>query len=948
VIWGTRARARGAVAALGLGVALCLAFPAAGSAAGRCGAHPWCNTALSPDARASLLLGAMTRDEKIGLLGGDDLQGVAGAEGTHTGTDRGVPRVGMPPVYYSDGPVGPRSGRATAMPASMALASTFSRALAYAHGSLVGNEVRLKGSDIVFAPTVNIMRTPVGGRTFEGYGEDPYLVSRMGVGWIQGAQSQGVIADVKHFAANNQEGQGAAVPGAPVGAGVQGNRLTVDARVDERTLHEIYLPQFEAAVKEGRAGTVMCSYNRLNGQYACENKHLLADILRGEWGFKGYVLADYGAAKSTADSLKNGLDFDPFPGIAYSPPLIKAAVAGGGAPESSIDRHAHTLLRTLFAYGFFDRAAYANTPAAVDRRGHAARARAIEEAGTVLLKNSGVLPLDRRRIRTLAVIGPDATRFKSGGGSSNVQPYTVSTPLQGITAAAGPGVKVAYDDGSDAARTARVARGADATVVVAADTSSEGSDKPCLGLNCGNTDGLDRDALIARVAAANRRSIVVLETGGPVLTPWRGRVGALLESWYPGLEGGAAMGRVIFGAAEPGGRLPATFPRREADEPTAGDPEAYPGVAETVRYKEGVLVGYRWFDQRGIAPAFPFGHGLGYTTYSYRDLKVTPAAGGRPAATITARVTNTGGRAGTETAQLYLGMPDPAPGVNQPPRVLRGFARVAIRPGRTRTVRFTLGARDLSYWNTAARGWRVAPGCYQVMVGRSSRDIRLRGVISQGGARCACPSGTGFRSVSARPHGKRVRLSFERGTGARANVDVFRFARGRRAGRPRVVASFHRRTRSLTWRGHANRRGTRVTDGIYAVRFRSRGIDGRMDSRYVVLRRSRGRFARRAGFATPVACGLLAKARLASPAFGGRTRRPLRLVYRLSRRAKVSIAVLSGKRVVRRVKTRTHRAGRSIRVKLSSRRLGRGGYRVRIRVRDSRGRARATLAARRL
>jgi beta-glucosidase len=936
------------VVAAGVALAVSLAVPGIGIAAGRCGAHPWCNTALSPDARASLLVGALTRDEKIGLLGGDDLQGVAGGEGTHTGTDVGVPRVGMPPVYYSDGPVGPRSGKATSMPSPMALASTFSGALAYAHGSVVGNEVKLKGNDIVFAPTVNIMRTPLGGRTFEAYGEDPYLQARMGVRWIQGAQAQGVIANVKHFAANNQEGQGAAVPGAPVGAGANGNRLTVDARVDERTLHEIYLPQFEAAVKEGRAGTVMCSYNRLNGQYACENRHLLTDILRGEWGFNGFVLADYGAAKNTGDSLKNGLDFDPFPGIAYSPTLIKASLASGGAPESSVDQHAHTLLRTLFAYGFFDRAAYANSPAAVDRSGHAARAREIEEAGTVLLKNSGVLPLSRSRGRTLAVIGPDATRFKSGGGSSDVKPYTVSTPLQGITAAAGSRVKVVYDQGDDSARAARVAGAADAAVVVVADTSSEGSDKPCLGLNCGSTDGLDRDALIERVAAANRRTVVVLETGGPVLTPWRGRVAGLLEAWYPGLEGGAAMGRVLFGDAEPGGRLPATFPRREADEPTAGDPEAYPGVAETVRYKEGVLVGYRWFDEKRLEPAFPFGHGLGYTTFSYRNLHVTPAAVGRPAATVTAEVTNTGDRSGTETAQLYLGLPDPAPGVNQPPRVLRGFARLAIRPGRTRIVRFRLRSRDLSYWNTAGRGWRVARGCYQILVGRSSRDIRLRGALSQGGARCACPSGTGFRSVSARPHSKRVRLAFRRGTGALATIEVFRFTRGRRATRPRPVARFAKRSRSFTWRGRANRRGARMVDGIYAVRFRARGVDGRVDTRYVVLRRKKGRFARRAGFARRVSCGLLASAKLSSPAFGGRRRAPLRLAYRLGRRAKVSVTLLRGKRVVRRLRTRTRAGGRRVHVRMSSRRLRRGVYRVRIRVRDSGGSARTTLVARRL
>src|SRR4051812_32488121 len=340
--------------ALCLGIVLALALTGSAGAAGRCGNHRWCDTSLSPDQRADLLLAALTRDEKIALLGGDDLFGVTGGPGTHTGTSNGVARADLPNTYYSDGPVGPRSGQATSMPAPMALASTFDRGLANAHGSVVGREVKAKGNDVVFAPTTNIMRTPLGGRTFESYGEDPFLQSRLGVEWIKGVQAQGVIGNVKHYAVNNQEGQGASFPGAPVGVGVQGSRLTVDEIVDERTLREIYLPHFEAAVKEAGVGSVMCSYPRVNGQYACENKHLLADILRRDWGFKGYVLADYGAAKNTADSLKNGLDFDPWPGIAYAPGAVNAAVPS----EATLDEHVRRIMRTNFAHGFFDRAAY--------------------------------------------------------------------------------------------------------------------------------------------------------------------------------------------------------------------------------------------------------------------------------------------------------------------------------------------------------------------------------------------------------------------------------------------------------------------------------------------------------------------------------------------------------------------------------------------------------------
>src|SRR3954471_5289129 len=321
---------------LALGVALVATFTPGAHAAGRCGDHAWCDTKLSADTRAGLLLNALTDDEKIGLLGGDSLFGVAGGAHDHTGVGDGVPRVGLPSVYYSDGPVGPRQGKSTGLPIPMAVAATFDPRLANLHGQVAGTEARAKGNDVIFAPTVNIMRTPLGGRTFEAYGEDPYLVSKLGVGWIQGVQSKGLIANVKHYAANNQEGASpganAGGPGQPLGppAG-EGNRMLVDTIVDERTLREIYLPHFEAAIKQGHAGSVMCSYNKVNGTYACENPHLLHDVLDG-WGFKGYVLADYGAAHNPSASLENGLDFDPWPGVAYSPAAVNAALASGTSP----------------------------------------------------------------------------------------------------------------------------------------------------------------------------------------------------------------------------------------------------------------------------------------------------------------------------------------------------------------------------------------------------------------------------------------------------------------------------------------------------------------------------------------------------------------------------------------------------------------------------------------
>ena len=716
-----------------------LALAPAASAVGRCGAHPWCDTRLAPDRRAQLLVEALTPDERIGLLAGDERFGVLGGDHSHTGTSAGVARVGLPPTYYSDGPVGPRQGRSTAQPIPMGLAATFDPRLASLAGQVVAAEARFKGNDVVFAPTVNIMRTPLGGRTFESYGEDPFLMSRMAVGWIQGAQARGVIASVKHYAANNQEGATPAAdanrPSHPIGPpATEGNRLTVDARVDERTLREIYLPHFEAAVKQGRAGSVMCAYNRLNGQYACENEWLLRRVLQRDWGFRGYVLADYGAAKSTPDSLRNGLDFDPWPGIAYDPALVRATLASGQASQAHVDEHAHRILRTLFAHGFFDRAAYRDDDAQINKAAHLRAVQRIEESAIVLLRNRGTLPLDAGRLRSIALIGPDADAFKTGAGSAAVVPFSFVTPRQAIARRAGPGVEVRYDDGSDPARAAALARGADVAVVFASDHQTEFTDRRCLTLQCPPIHG-DQDGLIERIAAASPRTVVVLETGGPVLMPWRERVSAIVEAWYPGAGGGTAIARVLFGDADPGGRLPATFPEREADLPTAGDPEKYPGVAETVRYKEGVLVGYRWFDARGLRPAYEFGFGLSYTTFALRDLRVR--ARGREAATASVEVVNTGRRAGVAVPQLYLALPSPAPGVVQPPRQLKGFRSLRLGPGRRRRIGFAIPARSLSYWDVRAGDWRVAPGCYGVMVGRSSRDSAARRTLAVGGARCA-------------------------------------------------------------------------------------------------------------------------------------------------------------------------------------------------------------------
>jgi len=714
-----------AIAALAAGGLSPVTGGSAEAAASRCGdpaVRPWCDRSLAPGTRAGLLLQEMTLDEKISLLAGDDLSGVSGADGTHTGTSDGVDRLGIPTLYFSDGPVGPRQGKATGMPSPMSIAASFSMRNAYRDASVIGDEVRRKGNDAVFAPGVNILRTPLNGRTFEYYGEDPYLAAATTTGWIRGVQAQGVIGDVKHFAVNNQEGQGLPLPGAPIGAGIDGSRMIVDARVDERTLREIYLPAFEAAVKRAHVGTVMCSYNRVNGTYACENEHLLNDILKRDWGFDGFVLTDYGAAKNTVNSLNNGLDLDIWPGLVYNPLAVNAALATSQVSESTIDAHVRRILRTMFAYGVFDRPAYRDDTSSIDERAHNATAARVEGQGIVLLKNADrLLPLRASAIHTLAVIGPEADVIKDGGGSSAIDEFTTTTPLTALRHRLGAS-HVVYDDGSDAARAAQVAAKADAAIVVVGDKMTEGVDKSAPTLNADQTDGIDRDALVAAVGAAQPRTVAVLQTGGPVLTPWRSKVRSAVEMWYPGQNGGTALARVLFGDVDPGGRLPGTFPRSADDLPTAGDPEAYPGVLGTVQYKEGVLVGYRHYDAHGIAPAYPFGHGLSYTTFRY-SAPVVRRAPGAAVAAVTFRVTNTGRRAGVTVPQLYVGLPRPAPGVVQPPRQLKGFAKLALAPGASKTVTLRLSRRDLSYWSTAADDWRVAPGCYRVMLGKSSRAI---------------------------------------------------------------------------------------------------------------------------------------------------------------------------------------------------------------------------------
>jgi beta-glucosidase len=696
--------------------------------------RPWCDPSKTADERAGLLLGALTDDEKISLLAGDP-----NANG-HTGATPAVARLGLPQSYNTDGPVGVRQGSATAMPTPMALAATFDPSLARLYGTVLGNEARAKGNDGLLGPTLNIMRTPLNGRTFEAFGEDPFLVARTGAEWIRGAQSQGVYATPKHYAANNMEGLDltgvAGSPSAPIGVGQVNMRYLENSVVDDRTLREIYLPAFQAAVAAG-AGSVMCSYNRVNGPWACASDTLLDQILKREWGFKGFVMSDWVFAThpwDTAHSLNAGMDVEmPFPDQ-NAPLLVKLALATGQAGMSEVDDHVRRLLRTLFTVGFFDRPTPTPDDGAIDQAAHADAAEQVAQNGITLLKNNAILPLNDRKVRSIAVIGAYADKFVTGGGSGNVTPFSTVTGLAGIRARV-PGARVTYADGSDASAAAAAARSADVAIVFAGDYETEGTDRQCLTLECPNQG--DQDGLIAQVAAAQPKTVVVLETGGPVLTPWQGKVKALLEAWYPGESGGTAIARVLFGDADPGGRLPATFPASADQEQVAGDSARYPGDATgDVHYSEGVLNGYRWFDAKHEQPAFPFGFGLSYTSFAYRNLRVTPGGAGGAVATVTADVTNVGRRTGIAAPQLYLGLPQPDAATVQPPRQLKGYTKLTLAPRAHARVSFPLDRHALSYWNTAASSWTVAPGCYRVYLGASSRNLPLRAALPVGGGTC--------------------------------------------------------------------------------------------------------------------------------------------------------------------------------------------------------------------
>ena len=708
---------------------------------------PWMDTSLSPDARAALVLKELTLDEKITLIHGAGMQGMGPVSPTRiysnggVGFTMGIPRLGIPGIDMSDAAYGVRSsgenGRySTALPANVGAAASWDVDAAYEYGKLIGTELRAQGFNMSLGGGCDITREPRNGRTFEYLGEDPVLAGTLVGKLIQGTQSQHVIGDIKHYAFNDQES----------------GRTAVNIHIDERAGRESDLLAFEIGVAEGQPAAVMCSYNRVNGDYACENKYLLTQVLKRDWKFPGFVISDWGATHSTEKASAAGLDNEQ-PGEFFYGDKFKAAVESGKISMAELDDHVQRILRSMFAVGVVD---YPRERYVLDPFTGLETARKIEEGSIVLLKNNGpVLPLDAAKVRSIAVIGAHSdVGMISGGGSAQVDPpggnailppgkgltthwqehiWFPTSPLKAIEARA-PEAKVSYDPGTDPAAAAEAAKGKDVAIVFAYVWESEGMDLPSLSL----TD--NQDAVVAAVAAANPKTIVVLETGSPVTMPWVDAPAAILEAWYAGSDGANAVGNVLFGSVNPSGKLPNTFPRSEADlpHPTVVKPPpesehfSGPVAPETraaglppfqVTYDEGVKVGYKWYDAEKKPVLFPFGFGLSYTTFEYSGLTVTPGQNVEVSFTIA----NTGGRSGAEVAEVYAALPASA---DEPPKRLVGFTKVKLDAGEKRTVTVEVDPKYLSIFDVKKNGWTLVPGDYTIMVGGSSQDFPLKQVVT--------------------------------------------------------------------------------------------------------------------------------------------------------------------------------------------------------------------------
>jgi len=678
--------------------------------------------ALSPDARAAALVAKMTREEKLILVYGyfstdfPSKKFTAPPEGRpgSAGYVPGIPRLGIPPQWQTDAGIGVatqggavKKRERTALPSGLATAATWNPELAFAGGAMIGNEARNSGFNVMLAGGVDLMREPRNGRNFEYGGEDPLLAGTMVGAQIAGIQSNHIISTVKHYAVNDQET----------------DRNAGNSILDQSAMRTSDLLAFQFAIERSNPGSVMCSYNRVNGDFACENDFLLNQVLRKDWKWPGYVMSDWGATHSTAKAANAGLDQEsgaPFDDVPYFAQPLKDALANGTVSAAQLDLMVTRIVRSMAAHGLLD---HPVAESRIDYAAHAVVTRQDAEEGAVLLRNKqALLPLSRSTKR-IAVIGGHADKgVLTGGGSSLVYPiggnavpgivptswpgpimYYPSSPMAEIAKLA-PGAKVSYASGDDPAEAAALAKDSDVVIVFATSWAGESFDVP-LGL-----PGY-QDALISTVAAANPKTVVVLETGGPVLTPWADQVGSVLAAWYPGTAGGAAIANLLFGKVNPSGHLPASFPKSAEQLPHPATPNA----GDTI-YAEGATVGYKWYDMKGLEPQFPFGHGLSYTSFGYSGLAASPAGSGL---SVRFTVRNTGKVAGKAVPQIYVARKG-----WEAPKRLGAFSKVALAPGASRAVTVTVDPRLLATWDDSAHLWRIAPGAYDVMLGASSRDIK--------------------------------------------------------------------------------------------------------------------------------------------------------------------------------------------------------------------------------
>jgi beta-glucosidase len=724
-----------------LATAACAQAPAAPAA------RPWLDPKLDADTRADLAVKAMTQDEKLtvifGFFGadmGDKYKRVPKALPGSAGYVPGIARLGIPAQFQTDAGVGvatqggePNKRERTALPSGMATTATWNTQLAQAGGAMIGAEARASGFNVMLAGGVNLVREPRNGRNFEYGGEDPWLAGKMVGAQIKGIQSNAIVSTIKHYALNGQET----------------GRFVLDARIGEADARTSDLLAFQFAMEDSDPHSVMCAYNRVNGDYACENDFLLNKVLKQDWGYKNYVMSDWGAAHSSAKAVNAGLDQesagDAFDTQPFFKGPLKDALAKGEVSQARLDDMARRVLRGLFASGVVEKPVKI---APIDYAAHAKVTRADAEEGVVLLKNDkGLLPLLSEKgvasARKIVVIGGHAdVGVLSGGGSSQVYPiggravqgegpaswpgpmiYFPSSPLKALKARL-PGADIQFADGKDKAAAAKLAAGADVVLVFATQWNGESFDSPLTLEN-------DQDALIDAVAAANAKTVVVLETGGPVLMPWLSKVGGVVEAWYPGSEGGEAIARVLTGEVDASGRLPVTFPAALDQLPRPvldGDPKK-PDDLFAVDYTiEGAAVGYKWFDKKGHQPLFAFGHGLSYTTFAYDNLKAETKGG---ALSVSFDVRNTGKRAGKAVPQVYVSPKDAkAIGGWEAPQRLAGFSKVELAPGATTRVTLSVDPRLLATWDDKAHGWSVAAGSYTVALGASSRDTAAKADVT--------------------------------------------------------------------------------------------------------------------------------------------------------------------------------------------------------------------------